>query len=639
MRIDVKKWLFLGTEDEKESFFKAAQLEGLIHFIDPKASSQKEVSTEVQDTLSAIKVLRHLPPVEQEENLRIVNLELLVSTLLNLNQENEKRLEELRVLKLEIARMEIYGDFSKEDIEYIEREGHCKLQFFCARPSLFLDEPPPAELIYIAYEHGLDYYVAINPQPIAYEKMVEIKIEHPSGELKRRYIDLEKAQHGVEQELKKYAKYNDLLHRFLIMQLNQFRLYTAQTYVQEAMGGDLFTVEGWVPASKADQVSALVDSMHVYAEEVAIEPTDIVPTYLENKGFRRVGEDLVDIYDTPSQTDKDPSMWVLGSFALFFAIIIGDAGYGLVYLALALFLRYKYPSLKATTKRALNLFTLLSIGCVIWGTLMTSFFGMQIAPDNPLRRLSLLQWLGEKKAAYHLVHQDATYQELIREYSSLVHIRHPHEFLLYTPLEAQDQLPPILGDFSNTILFELALFIGVMHIILSLLRYIRRNWVGAGWIAFLIGSYLYFANYLRAPSLLNFVGGIDLAEGGRIGLQLLVAGLAFALIGSVIRQGLTGIFDVFMTLIQVFADTLSYLRLYALGLAGAIVGATINEVAVAVPLLFGIILVVLSHVINITLGTMSGVIHGLRLNFIEGYHYSFEGGGKKFQPLKLIKKD
>ena len=69
-----------------------------------------------------------------------------------------------------------------------------------------------------------------------------------------------------------------------------------------------------------------------------------------------------------------------------------------------------------------------------------------------------------------------------------------------------------------------------------------------------------------------------------------------------------------------FADTLSYLRLYALGLAGAIVGSTINEIASGMPLILGVLLIVVSHFINIILATMSGTIHGLRLNFIEWYH-------------------
>ena len=72
-------------------------------------------------------------------------------------------------------------------------------------------------------------------------------------------------------------------------------------------------------------------------------------------------------------------------------------------------------------------------------------------------------------------------------------------------------------------------------------------------------------------------------------------------------------------------------------IAGAIVAGTINEIAVGLPIILGVLLIVISHLVNIVLGTMSGVIHGLRLNFLEWYHYSFEGGGKQFKPLKLLK--
>ena len=118
----------------------------------------------------------------------------------------------------------------------------------------------------------------------------------------------------------------------------------------------------------------------------------------------------------------------------------------------------------------------------------------------------------------------------------------------------------------------------------------------------------------------------------------MLAGIGVAWVLAIIRHGWTGIFEV-MVLIQVFADTLSYLRLYALGLAGAIVASTVNEIASGLPLMIGVLLILLSHFINIILSTMSGIIHGLRLNFLEFYHYSFEGGGKQFQPLKLLKKE
>jgi V/A-type H+-transporting ATPase subunit I len=636
MREDVKKFLFIGLAGDKELFFKRAQAEGLIHFIDPNLRSHKEIPQDVQRLTAAIRVLRGLSPREQEENFNGLNADQVVDTILRLNEQNERLLEELRVLAIEESRIEVFGDFSFEDIAYIEKKGKCKIQFFCARPTLFQDQPEPKNLIFVNSDHGLDYYIAVNDHPVAYEKMIEMKFEHSLGELKQRKGVASKGHHRIEYEMKEYAKYNEFLHHALIDKLNHYNLYNTQTYVQQAMGGSLFAVEGWVPADKVQQLKEIIGDLNVYFEEIAIEPTDVVPTYLENQGFSRLGEDLVHIYDTPSATDKDPSLWVLCCFAIFFAFIIGDAGYGLIYLALALFLRYKYPNIKGLGKRILNLFTFLCVACVIWGTLMTSFFGMQIAIDNPLRKLSLVQWLAEKKAAYHLQHHDETAEEWVKKYPELAHIKDVHEFVSFSPDPRKG--PVILNKLTDNIMFELALFIGVVHLITSLLRYVGRNWQNIGWVAFLIGAYLYFPSYLKTPSFLNFVGGIDLVKGGEIGFELMLAGIGVAWILSIIRHGWTGIFEV-MVLIQVFADTLSYLRLYALGLAGAIVASTINEIASGMPLMIGVLLILISHFINIILGTMSGIIHGLRLNFLEWYHYSFEGGGKQFQPLKLLKKD
>lgn len=639
MRIDVKKFLFMGLEEEKEAFFQRAQAAGIIHFINLQPSSHPEFPVDIQQTIQSIKILRQLPPLEQEENFASVEEpDALIAEILKLSQENEQQLEKMRVLNLEIARIDIFGDFSLEDLAYIEQTGPSKVQFFYAKATLFDGQPMYDGLIYVGSEHGLDYYMAVNAHSVHYEGMIEIKIEQPLGVLRSQYAQAQQKQHGVEQKLKTYAKYNDLLHHVLVNKFNNYDLYTAQTYVQQALGGNLFAVEGWVPASQLSQLDALTDEMHIYTEEIAIEPTDAVPTYLENQGVHRIGEDVIRIYDTPSTTDKDPSMWVLGSFTLFFAMIIGDAGYGLVYLALALFLHYKYPNLTGVSKRILNLFTILCVGCMVWGVLMNSFFGMQLSPDNSLRKFSLLQWLSEKKTAYHINAQDTFYQDWVAKHPELQQEKDPTAFLMYQTAEMkeQGQSPPILTRFNDHVLFELAMFIGVVHIILSLLRYMGRNPQGIGWIAFLIGAYLYFAHYLKVPSILNYVGGIDLAMGGQIGFQLMIGGIAFAWLVAIYRYGIMGIFEV-VAVIQFFADVLSYLRLYALGLAGAVVSSTINDIASGLPLLLGVLLIVLSHFVNIVLSTMSGVIHGLRLNFIEWYHYSFEGGGKNFKPLKLLK--
>ncbi len=635
MREDVKKILFLGSSEDQTLFLKRAQEVGLVHFIDPVSAQKKALPPEVEQISHAIRILRGLPPTEQEENFHHLNGEKIVHAILDLNRKSEEASENIRVLNLEIARIAVFGNFSLSDIAYIEKETQRNIQFFASREGLYHESDLPDEMIHITNNHGLDYFMAINERPVAYSKMMEIKIERSLSDFKHSLKKSHEEHSELDHELKKFAKYNRFLHYCLIEALNQYHLEDVQTYVQEAMEGALFAVEGWVPANKKEKLAELTDHMNVYAEEIEIEPTDIVPTYLENYGMERIGEDLVHIYDTPSATDKDPSPWVLFCFTLFFAFIMADAGYGLVYLGLALFLRYKYPDLKGLSKRILGLFTVLSIGCIIWGILTTSFFGMEINPNNPIRKLSLIDWLAEKKVSYSVTHKDESYQGWVTKYPDLATATNAKTFLNYNDPAAHEHRV-IHSRITDNIMFEMALFIGCLHLIISMIRYGRRTIPNIGWAIFLLGAYLYFANYLKIPSIMNYVGGIDLAVGGTIGAQLMIAGIAFAWISAIFVYGWKGIFEVF-TVIQVFADTLSYLRLYALGLAGAIVAHTVNEISSGLPFIIGAILVLVSHFINIVLSTMSGVIHGLRLNFLEWYHYSFEGGGKLFNPLKRLK--
>jgi V/A-type H+-transporting ATPase subunit I len=113
-------------------------------------------------------------------------------------------------------------------------------------------------------------------------------------------------------------------------------------------------------------------------------------------------------------------------------------------------------------------------------------------------------------------------------------------------------------------------------------------------------------------------------------------GVVFAVVAALIQEKWAGAAEI-LTAIQVFADALSYLRLYALGMASMIMAVTFNQLGEMVGLTLGIFIIIIGHAVNIAVGLMGGVIHGLRLNFLEWYHYSFEGGGKAFNPLKIIK--
>ena len=134
-----------------------------------------------------------------------------------------------------------------------------------------------------------------------------------------------------------------------------------------------------------------------------------------------------------------------------------------------------------------------------------------------------------------------------------------------------------LDAFSDSILLEFSLLIGMIHISLSLLRYFWRHWAAIGWVTFIVGGYLYFPSILKATSIVNFLGIVDKTTATQVGLQLIYTGIAAALFLALLQKRLKGIGEI-ANIIQVFADVLSYLRLYALALAGAIMAETFNDI-------------------------------------------------------------
>lgn len=631
MRIDVKKFLFLGRLDESDAFFAAAQNAGCIEFISP-SPSKHPTSQEVEKAASALKILHHYPPKGQDPYDDPEEAEPVIEEILAFHSTLKKAQEEERTLAQEIERIAIFGDFDKEEILTLEKEGHCHFQFFYSA-----QEPTEEQegLIPIGPAHGLHYFLAVNRARTTYPKMVEIYIEEPLGTLQKRLAEIKASQHAAEASLRALASTTSLLKAYLLEHFNSTALTYATTTTHEVAEGHLFATEGWVPTNHLEDLATLTSSFNIYCEEIAIGKEDRTPTHLENTGNARVGEELVHIYDTPSTRDKDPSLWVLIAFSFFFAMIVGDAGYGAVLLSTLLFFHHKFgKKIQGTSKRLLKLGLLLATCTLLWGTLTSSFFGISIATDNPIRKVSLVHWLAEKKAHYHLSHHDDVYTSWIAQIPELATAQNGREFLekggkispegTFTPL--------VLNRFSDNIMMEFALLAGALHIMCSFARYLDRNWSGLGWILFILGGYLFFPSVVGGTSMVHYLFNDDKAKAAAQGLFLVYTGIGLAMAIAVIQRKILGLLEI-QNLIQVFADILSYLRLYALGLAGSIMSATFNDMAASAGWLAGTAILAVGHGINFTLGLMGGVIHGLRLNFLEWYHYSFEGGGKMWRPL------
>lgn len=280
---------------------------------------------------------------------------------------------------------------------------------------------------------------------------------------------------------------------------------------------------------------------------------------------------------------------------------------------------------------------ILSTSCIIWGFLTTSFFGLNISPNNPISRFGLFTNLAEAKAEYHLKARDQEYQENVEKYPEIEGAASGREMLSRaTIIKGGVKEYPLYDAYTDQILLEFSLLIGVIHISLALLRYCKRSWANIGWVAFAIGGYLYFPIYLNATSMVEFLGWISRTAAESVGIQLIYGGIGLSIVLALLQKKFKGMGEI-MQVIPIFSDILSYLRLYALALASTIVAKTFNSMGVQMGFVFGFLIILAGHSVNLLLGTMGGVIHGLRLNFVEWYHYCYDGEGKLFNPLRKLR--
>ena len=485
--------------------------------------------------------------------------------ILALKEEIERLNEEKRLLSAEIIRIAPFGDFSLEDIEFIETMGKLEIQFFCMKTAKSHATNFTDEVIYIGTEYDLDYFITINPKARSYPDMIEMRIDRSLGELKEQYTLVQESLSALEAELKGYAGHLERLHEAYVERLNAFHLALAKKQVSFPMeNSNLFAVEAWVPVNKTNTLYAFINEMAVHCEQISIEESDFKPTYMENKGIPRMGEDLVLIYDVPATTDKHPSGWVFWFFApFFFAMIVADGGYGLMYLALCIYLKYKYPQLKSFQRRFLKLATILASACVLWGIATSAFFGVQVKPDTWLGELSLTRYLSIKKAEYHFAANDDVKEYWIKHFPATATATTGKEFLeKATTVNKRGKIKyDMLDEFSDNILLEFSLMIGVIHITCAFLRYLWRNWAGLGWIAFMLGAYLYCPLMLHATSSVHFLGLVDKTTGPAIGLQLIYSGVIAALFLALVQKRLERESARATTLIQVFGDVLLFASL------------------------------------------------------------------------------
>ncbi len=345
-----------------------------------------------------------------------------------------------------------------------------------------------------------------------------------------------------------------------------------------------FTFNGWLPAEESKLIEKELTEKFECC--VYIEPGDKkedIPILLENNAFVEPFESITSMYSLPRSSNMDPNSMVALFYAIFYGMMLSDAGYGLVMTVLCGFIALKYKPAGGLGKMT-RMLALCGITATVWGFIFGSIFS------------GLIPMTG-----------------------------------LLDPLV---DVMPIMG---------ISILFGITHLYVGLgmkaYMYIRDGnplaviWDVISWYLFVTGVII-----LIAPTVMPDLSSTILNVGKVLaisGVILLIAtqgrdqkslfGKLFG--GAKSLYGITGY----------FGDILSYLRLMALCLSTGVIGKVINLLAgMAGPL--GIFILLIGHVINFLLGALGAYVHTSRLQYVEFFGKFYEGGGKAFNPFKLKSK-
>ncbi len=530
---------------------------------------------EMYKALSGRKPRKSYPSLEHHK---------LIERFDRIQRKREDVRESLEKLRKEITRLQPLGDFDIEPIKKLQ-DGGIFIKIYSAHQKAFDEYEFPTQVeIFTIRRTGSNVIFAVAATSDVELPFNDIKLPEQSlHELRAEEATLVKVQEMFEEELDNMSSLLPEIEKAIVY--HEDILAYKKAIIALTTHGEVFSVTGWIPADELPRLESFCNENGLALLAKDPSPKDNPPTLIKhNKTVGKIGKSLIDIYDTPNYQDFDTSSTVFWFFTVFFGMIIADGGYGFLLLLLSLYLKHKHKDASQGAQRFLLLCTVLSLSTMIYGILTATYFGWTPPSDSIIYKIAPLA---------------------IPSYEEFKYLR----FAMMVSLWAG------------------AVNIAWMNIKTALSE---RKVAPLGWIMVLAGGMMFT---------------IELNEYGFIGLAL---GMAFVMVVSGIEQPggfLTRLLKSISALqgaIQLFSDILSYLRLFALAMAGVYMAKTFNMLAGmiydAAPLWLSAIscplILVFGHTINVVLCIMGGVIHGLRLNFIESYHWGFEGGGRIYNPFR-----
>ena len=581
----MKKYTFLVFHRDYDTFLTQLRDLGVVH-ITEKAAGLIEDNEDLQAALQHEDELRHLLAQGAPDQLI----------------QERTAVEERIVAAQEAAKQAaVWGDFDAARIEALKEAGYTLRFFQCSSKSF-----EEGWGIKVNEKEGKTYFVAVSEysensdyselpvteiaQPEKSEKQWLQEVEHLNGLLAAANGRIEAWQKANIEDIKAQ----------LVEARQQIDWQRVQLSTDKLAEGALCLIEGFCPVDKEPALNEMLDSAQVYYEAEEPSKEDNTPIELKNNFYTRLFEPITRLYSLPNYAEIDPTPFFAPFFMLFFGLCLGDGGYGLVVLLAGLAVILKAPKLKEWGW--LGVF--MGITTMVVGILTGMFFGInleEVAVLAPVKQY----FITETNATVHFM--GGAYHPMM-VFAILIGI---FQILFAMGFKV---VKITLRDGFKYAAYDCAWLVALVTLIVWFALAGSLNTIGLYTIYGILGLCALFILFYKDPDrkilLLNLGGGLW-------GTYNMVSGL--------------------------LGDVLSYIRLFALGLAGGILGNVFNALALqaggSLPGWIGwlptLLILVFGHSLNFALCLISSVVHPMRLTFVEFYkNAGFEGGGKEYKPFK-----
>ena len=636
MIVPMKKVSLIIRESEKDKTLKKLRSLSILHIEITEGTGERLAILKEQVALleSAIFTIGKIKNTEQK-NVNAADA-LTIATEVNSLDEEKKRCQAEKIaLDAELERLKSWGDIDPSALSDLETKG-IEILFYEMPKAEYENLSDNFKTVRIDTTKSTVKFMLFKSNDEEDEKFISslnvYRLALPqisTDEMKQRISELYSRIAEIDEIIVSHACYIKSIKQAIqnIEKEIEFETYTTGMSDENLSPDNKRSVtvayfKGYIEAENLDKLkqTAEKNAWGILVEEPSTE--DNVPTKLRNNKFVSLIYPLTDFLGTvPGYFEYDISGWFLAFILIFFGIIFGDGGYGLLICAVAAIPIIKSLIAKKQISPMFLLVGLFGLSTVLWGTLTCTWFGL--SPEQ------LPEWLKSL---------------------SVPVISNVYADKIWHPFWTNGTVGLTTAQNLQIFCFSLALIqLTVAHIKGAIRNKGSVKMLGdIGSILQLLGIYYLVLSLVVNAEVFSFglvIGGIPI---GTAAIVLIAVGFVISFVfsnyeGSIIKSilsSLTNIVSVLLGVVNVFSDIVSYIRLWAVGLAGAAISATVNELAG--PLLgnfmfmiLAIILLVFGHGLNMILNILSVIVHGIRLNTLEfSSHLDMSWSGHKFKPFK-----